>query len=86
MSGGGGALIASASTVGELNFLEPPAAESRATVIIPFHDCVIVVCLLHCTQFATRRSKVAQTLDAISGSQFLVGASGLAEAWFLGTV
>ena len=60
--------------------------ESHTTVIIPFDDRVIFVRLLNCAEFSSRSSKVAQTLDAISGIQFLVGGSGLGEAWFLGTV
>ena len=60
--------------------------ESRATVIIPFDDRVIFVSSLNCAQFPIRLSEVAQTLDAISGSQFLVGGTGLGERWLLGTV
>jgi hypothetical protein len=61
-------------------------AESHPTVIIPFDDRVIVVRLLNCAQFSSRHSEVAQTLDAISGIQFLVGGRGLGERWLLGTV
>ena len=60
--------------------------ESHTTVIIPFDDRVIVVSLLNCAQFSSRLSEVAQTLDAISRTQFLVGGRGLGERWPLGTV
>jgi hypothetical protein len=60
--------------------------ESHTAVIVPFDDRVIFVSLLNCTEFSSRLSEVAQTLDAISGSQFLVGGSGLGEWWSLCTV
>ena len=60
--------------------------ESRTTAIIPFDDRVIFIRLLNCAEFPSRLSEVAQTLDAISGSQFLVGGRGSGEAWLLGTV
>jgi hypothetical protein len=69
-----------------LNLLEPRLAESLTTVIIPLDDRVIFVSLLNCAQFPSRRSEVAQTLDAISGIEFLAGGGGLGERWFLGTV
>jgi hypothetical protein len=56
------------------------------TVIIPFNDRVIFVRSLNCAEFSSRLSEVAQTLDAISGIQFLAGGSGLGERWPLGTV
>jgi hypothetical protein len=61
-------------------------AESHTTVIIPFDDRVIFVSLLHCAELPSRPSEVAQTLDAISGIQFLVGGKGFGEVWLLGTV
>jgi hypothetical protein len=60
--------------------------ESCSTVIIPFDDRVIFVSSLNCAQFSSRLSKVTQTLDPISGFQFLVGGTGLAERRLLGTV
>ena len=71
---------------GGLNLLEPRSAESHTTVVIPFDDCVIFVRLLNCAQFSSRHSEVAQTLDAISWGQFLVGGSGIGECWLPGTV
>ena len=56
------------------------------TGIIPFDDRVILVRLLNCTEFSTRLSEVAQTLDAISGIQVLVVGRWLGEAWLLGAV
>ena len=49
--------------------------ESHTTVIIPLDDCVIFVSLLNCAECSSRLSEVAQTLDAISGIQHLVGGS-----------
>jgi len=60
--------------------------ESHAAVIIPLDDRVIFVSLLNCAEFSSRLSEVAQTLDAISGIQFLVGRGRLGERWLLGTV
>ena len=69
-----------------LNFPEPRLVQSHTTVIIPLYNRVVFVRLLNCSEFSSRLSEVAQTLDAISGSQFLVGSRGLDEQWFLGTV
>ena len=60
--------------------------ESLTTVTIPFDDRVIFVSLLHRAEFSRRLSKVAQTLDAISGIQFLAGDRGLNKGWLPGTV
>jgi hypothetical protein len=60
--------------------------ESHATVIIPFDDRVIFVRLLNRAEFSSWLSEVAQTLDPISGYEFLVGSRGLGERWLLGTV
>jgi hypothetical protein len=54
--------------------------------MIPFDDRVIFVSSLNCAEFPSRLSEVAQTLDTISRSEFLVGGNGLSEAWFLRTV
>jgi hypothetical protein len=69
-----------------LNLFEPWLAEPHTTVMIPFDDYIIIVCLLNCAQFPSRISEVAQTFDAISWNQFLIGGSGFGEAWLLGTV
>ena len=58
--------------------------ESHTTGIIPFDDRVILVRLLNSTEFSTRLSEVAQTLDAISGIQVPVVCRWLGEAWLLG--
>jgi hypothetical protein len=60
--------------------------KSHATVMIPFDDGVIFVSPLNCAELPSRPSEVAQTLDAISGTQFLVGGRGVGERWLLGTV
>ena len=54
--------------------------------MIPLDDRVIFVSLLNCAECSSRLSEVAQTLDAISGIQFLIGGSRLRERWLLGTV
>ena len=69
-----------------LNLLERRLAESRATVVIPFDDRVLLVGSLNCTEFSSRLSEVAQTFDSISGSQLLAGGRGLGERRPLGTV
>jgi hypothetical protein len=60
--------------------------DSYSTVIIPLDDRVLVVSSLNCAEFSIRLSEVAQTLDAISGTQLLAGGGGLGERWSLGTV
>jgi hypothetical protein len=47
--------------------------ESRASVVIPLDDRVLFVSSLNCADFSSGLSKVAQTLDPISGTEFLVG-------------
>jgi len=69
-----------------LNLLERRLVESHTTAIVPFDDRVIFVSLFNRTQLSSRLSEVAQTLDAISGNQFVVASSGLGERWPLGTV
>jgi hypothetical protein len=69
-----------------LNLLERWLVDPYTTVIIPLDDRVLFVGLLNCAEFSVRLSEVAQTLDAISGSQFLAGSRGLGERWSLGTV
>jgi len=54
--------------------------------MIPFNNRVVFVSLLDCAELSSRLSEVAQTLDAISGIQFLVGARWLGERWLLGAV
>jgi hypothetical protein len=74
------------SLVSRLNLLKPRLVVSPTTGIFPSDDRVIFVSLLNCTEFSTRLSEVAQTLDAISGIQVLVVCRWLGEAWLLGTV
>lgn len=69
-----------------LNLPEPWLVESSTTVIIPFDDRVFFVSSLNCAQFPIGLSKVAQTLDPISGSQFLARGRGLGERWLPGSV
>jgi hypothetical protein len=60
--------------------------DSYSTVIIPLDDRVLFVSSLNCAEFSIGLSEVAQTLDAISGTQLLAGGGGLGERWSLGTV
>ena len=69
-----------------LDLLKRRLVESHTTVIIPFNDRVVFVSLLYRAEFSSRFSEVSQTLDAISGNQFLVRDGGLGERWLLGTV
>ena len=71
---------------GALDLFKPRLVESHATGIIPFHDGVIFVASLNRAKFSSRSSEVAQTLDAISRIQFLVGGRGIDEGWLLGAV
>jgi hypothetical protein len=54
-----------------LNLLERRLVDSHSTIIIPFDDRVIFVRSFNCAELSGRLSEVAQTLDAISGIQFL---------------
>jgi hypothetical protein len=60
--------------------------DSHTTVTIPFDDRVIFVGLLDCAEFSRRLSEVAQTLDAISGSEFLAGGRGIGERGLPGAI
>jgi hypothetical protein len=60
--------------------------ESRTTVTIPFDDRIIFVGLFDCAEFPSRLSEVAQTLNTISGIQFLVGGRRVGEGWLLGAI
>ena len=66
-----------------LNFLEPTLVYSSATVIIPLNDGVVFVSLLNCAKLSSRLPEVAQSLDSISGIQFLVIATRLDKRWLL---
>jgi hypothetical protein len=70
----------------ELGLLERRLVDPLATVTVPFDDGVIFVSSLYSAEFSRRLSKVAQTLDPISGSQFLARGRGLGERWLLGSV
>src|ERR1700728_4305379 len=72
--------------VNSLNFLKPWLVESPAPVIIPLDDGVLFVRLFNCTHFPGRYSEVAQTLDPISGTQFLACGRRLREQRPLGAV
>ncbi len=59
---------------------------SRATVVIPLYDRVIFVSALNSAECVCWFSEVAQTLDAITGSQFRIGGIGPRERWPLGSI
>lgn len=59
-----------------LDLLERRLVDPHTTVIIPLDDRVIFVSLLNCAEFSSRLSEVPQTLDPISGSQFLARSRG----------
>jgi hypothetical protein len=71
---------------GVLNFLKPRLMHSRATVVIPLYDCVILVCALNGAELVCWFSEIAQTLDAITGNQFRVGSRKPRERWPLGAI
>jgi hypothetical protein len=75
-----------ARSVAGLNLLERWLVQSLTTVTIPFYDRIIFVGLFDCAEFSGWLSEVAQTLDAISGIQFLASGRRLCERWLLGTV
>jgi hypothetical protein len=62
-----------------LHFLKPRLPDFHTTVIIPFDNRIILVRPLDCTDLPGRYSEVAQTLDPISGTQFLAYAGRLCE-------
>lgn len=74
------------SSSGTLNLLKPPLSNSVASVIIPLHDRILVVRLLHGAEFSGRLSEVAQALDPISGIQFVAAGRGSGERRPSGTV
>jgi hypothetical protein len=55
----------------DLNLLKPWQAQPDATFTVPFHDCIFFVRALYGAEFSSRLAEVAQTLDAIAGSQML---------------
>jgi hypothetical protein len=61
-------------------------AKSHTTVIIPFDERVIFVCLLNRADFSGWLSEISQTLDAISGTEFLVGGGRVCKRWLFGTI
>ena len=69
-----------------LGLLEQGLMKSRATIIVPFDNRVIFVRSLNRPEFPSRRPEVAQTLDSISGIQFLVGGRRFGKWWSLGSL
>ena len=59
---------------------------SYTSVVIPFDERVIFVNLPNCAKFSSRHSEIAQTFDAISGTQISARAGRVDKRWLLGTV
>jgi len=59
---------------------------SSATVVIPLDDRILFVGALNGTELVRWFSEIAQTLDAITGSQFRNGTRRPIERWTLGTI
>ena len=59
---------------------------SYTTVVIPFDERIIFIHLSNRPKFSSRHSKVAQTFDAISGTQISASAGRVDKRWLLGTV
>ncbi|MGC1451860.1 MAG: hypothetical protein WA830_17670 [Candidatus Sulfotelmatobacter sp.] len=49
-------------------------------------DALIEFLEINCTEFPSWLSKIARTVDAISGAQFLAGDTRVGECWLPGTV
>jgi hypothetical protein len=60
--------LSQVARLARLNLLEPPSSNSLTPVVIPFHDCIILVSLLNCAEFVGRLSEVS--LEQI---KFLLG-------------
>ena len=59
---------------------------SRTTVMIPFDDRVVFVSTLYGAELLCWFSEIAQTLDAITGSQFRVRTRRAIKRWPLGAI
>ena len=59
---------------------------SDATILIPFDNCVIVVCLFNRAEFPGRPAEVAQSFDPISAVQLLTGGRGLGKPRLSGPI
>ncbi|MFZ1916577.1 MAG: hypothetical protein WAU58_03315 [Terriglobales bacterium] len=60
--------------------------KSRTTVVIPFDERVIFIHSPRCAEFSRRYSEVAQTFDAVSGTQILMSTEWVDKCWLLCTV
>jgi hypothetical protein len=69
-----------------LDLLQRRLVNPHEAVIIPAYDRIIVVGLLNCAEFSCWFSKVAQSLDSISGIQLQIGGGGLGKRRPLGSV
>ena len=69
-----------------LHLFERRLVDSYAPVVIPFDESVIFIDLPNCPKFSSRNSEIAQTFDAISGTQISASAGRVDKRWLLGTV
>jgi len=69
-----------------LHLFERRLVDSYAPVVIPFDESVIFIDLPNCPKFSSRHSEIAQTFDAISGTQISASAGRVDKRWLLGTV
>ena len=59
---------------------------SHTAIVIPFDESIILVNLSNCAKFSSRHSEIAQTFDAISGTQVPACTGRVDKRWLLCTV
>ena len=69
-----------------LHLLERWLVNSYTTVVIPFDERILFIHLPNCAKFSSRHSEVAQTFDAVSGTQILASIRRFDKRRLLGTV
>jgi hypothetical protein len=69
-----------------LDLLERRLVNSYAPVVIPFDESIVFIDLPNCAKFSSRQSEIAQTFDAISGTQISSSAGRVDKRWPLRTV
>jgi hypothetical protein len=70
----------------DLHLLEQGLSQLNTTIAIPLDHSIIFVRFLNCAYYAARLSEVAQTLDSISGVEFLIDCSGFGKPRSLGAI
>jgi hypothetical protein len=69
-----------------LHLFDRRLVNSYGPVVIPFDECVVFIDLPNCPEFSSRQSEIAQTFDAISGTQISSSAGRVDKRWLLRTV